>query len=95
MGKARDVIAMHEFMVGDFYFKKGACEGAIGRLEGLLRNFPEYKDGPEVLYRLGVCHKKLGDEASAEQDLSMLRRRYPGSPLIEKAEREFREISEN
>lgn len=95
MEKTRDVIAMHEFMVGDFYFKKGACEGVIGRMEGLLRDFPEYKDMPEVLYRLGVCHKRLEDNARAEQDLNMLRRRYPESPLIEKTEKEFREIAED
>jgi outer membrane protein assembly factor BamD len=92
--EARRTIADHEFQVGDFYFKKNAYEGAIGRLTGLLRDFPEYWGEDETLYRLAVSHKGLGEDAEADRYLQRLAGRYPESELIEKARKRFRKIEE-
>lgn len=87
--QAGEVIADHEFMVGDFYFRKGAYRGAIGRLEPLLEDFPDYEAGDEALYRLAVSHMALGEAEKARQYLDALKQKYPASPLIEKAREKF------
>jgi outer membrane protein assembly factor BamD len=91
---ARQVIADHEFQVGDFYFRKKAYQGAIARLTGLLRDFPEYGAEDEALYRLAVSHKGAGEDAEADRYLQRLASRYPESELIEKAQRRFRKFEE-
>lgn len=94
MERCRDVIAEHEFMVGDFYFKKGAYHGAIDRLEGLMRDFPGYRKEADVLFRLAVSHKGIGEDARAEEYLGLLKGKYPGSELVGKAGEKFRELEE-
>ncbi|MEJ2184035.1 MAG: outer membrane protein assembly factor BamD [Nitrospirota bacterium] len=90
--RCRQVIADHEYMVGDFYYRQSAYSGAIGRLESLLRDFPAYNKAPEVLYRLAVSHKHLGEDQKAEQDLEMLKKRFPGHELIKKTEEALADI---
>lgn len=94
MERARDVVAEHEFMVGDFYFKKGAYHGAIDRLEGIMRDFPDYRKEAEVLFRLAVSYKGIGEDAKAEEYLGLLTGKYPGNELVEKAGEKFGEIEE-
>jgi len=92
--RAREVIAEHEFMVGDFYFKKGAYHGAIDRLEGLMRDFPDYREEAEVLFRLAVSFKGIGDDAKAAEYLGLLKGKYPASELVGKAADKFKELEE-
>jgi outer membrane protein assembly factor BamD len=93
MQRCRDVIADHEYMVGTFYFDKKAYNGALGRLKGLLEDFPDYEMGDMVLFQLAVSYKGIGEDGKADEHLDRLRQRYPGSMLIEKAEREFETIT--
>jgi outer membrane protein assembly factor BamD len=88
------VIAGHEYLVGDFYFKRKAYRGAIGRLEGALRDYPTYLDLDKVYYRLAVSHKALGHDEDAGEYLTKLKQEFPDSDLIEKTEEEFKDIME-
>ncbi len=94
MEQAMEVIADHEFMVGDFYFRKGAYGGAIGRLGPLLEDFPDYGAGDEALYRLAVSHMALGEAEKAREYLAALEGKYPSSPLVEKARKKFMDFPE-
>jgi outer membrane protein assembly factor BamD len=93
MDRARDVIADHEFLVGDFYFKKGAYRGAVDRLGGLLRDFPDYGRRAEALYRLAVSHWALGERGKAEHHLNALSVEHAGDELIQRAREKFRELN--
>lgn len=75
--------ADYEFMVGDFYFKKGAYKGAIGRLKPILEEFPNYSKEPEVLLRLIISYKKLGLTEKSDEYLRMLSEKYPKSKALE------------
>lgn len=90
--RARDVIAEHEFLVGDFYFKKGAYRGAVDRLDGMLRDFPDYGRRAEALYRLAVSRWALGERDMAEQHLNALIGEHSGVELVEKAREKFKEL---
>jgi outer membrane protein assembly factor BamD len=93
--KSRQIIADHEYQVGVFYFRKKAYRGAIARLAGLLRDFPEYRGEDEALYRLAVSHKGVGEDAEADRYLQRLANRYPESKLIEKTRKRFRKLEED
>ena len=42
MDKCRDKLARHEFDVGRFYRKRGACESAAGRFRDVLNDYPKF-----------------------------------------------------
>jgi outer membrane protein assembly factor BamD len=92
--RARDVIAGHEFLVADYYFKRDACHGTVERLTTILESFPDYRELDEVFYRLAVCKMILGNDEDAREYLEMLGQQFPDSKLIRKTEERFREIME-
>ncbi|VAX28073.1 hypothetical protein MNBD_NITROSPIRAE03-1027 [hydrothermal vent metagenome] len=85
--KCRDLIAEYEFLVGKFYYKKEAYNAAIGRFLGLLKEFPDYKKTPEVLYLTGISYKELNRTDESLQYLNKLRKRFPDSEFTKKAEK--------
>jgi outer membrane protein assembly factor BamD len=85
----REILADHEFMVGDFYFEREAYKGALDRFNGLLAQHPDYPKEAEVLYRMAVSYRMLGDQESAERHLDRLIKKYPDSLSTKKAEEEF------
>lgn len=87
--KARNVIADGEFLVGEFYYKKGSYNAAIGRLEGLLKQFPEYKRADEVLFLIGRSYKALKIEDKAKEAFRILIEKYPSSRFVLEAKKEL------
>ncbi|MBI3592989.1 MAG: outer membrane protein assembly factor BamD [Nitrospirae bacterium] len=83
--KCLNVIADGEFIVGEFYYKKGSYSAAVARLEGLLKQFPEYKRGDETLLLLGKAYKGLKMEEKAKEAFRKLIERYPSSRLVPEA----------
>ena len=90
VAKCKDVIAGYEFIVGEFYFKKKAYEGAIGRLEGILREFPDYRKEPQVLYMAAVSYNGLNNKEEARRCLGLLSSKYPESPYLKEAQKEIK-----
>ncbi len=91
---SENVVAEHELMVGSFYFKRTAYHGAIDRLEGLIEAFPKYADDPEVLWRLAVSHKGLGDNARSDEYLQHLESLFPDSKYVKKARKHISKLLE-
>ena len=87
--KCRNTMAEYEFLVGDFYMKKGSYSAAIGRFESLLKKFPDYKKQDSVLLNLGLSYKKTGQKEQSESSLKLLIEKYPGSPLSSAAKKEL------
>jgi outer membrane protein assembly factor BamD len=93
--KCRNTIADYEFLVGEFYMKKGSYNAAIGRYEGLLEKFPDYKKKEYVLLRLGTAYRKLGDREKAKEYLTRLVDKFPTSPLVRDAKKQLASLSNN
>ncbi len=53
VGKGQDELAEHEFIVGNFYWKKKAYQAATERFTGLLDTYPSYGQKDKVFYWLG------------------------------------------
>ncbi len=90
VARCRDIIARYEFLVGQFYFKRQAWQGAIGRLEGLLRDYPEFAQEAQVLYMLALSYQALGKRDRAWEYFKALREKYPDSRLAKKVEEKLR-----
>ncbi|HXX57874.1 MAG TPA: outer membrane protein assembly factor BamD [Thermodesulfovibrionales bacterium] len=89
----RNTMADYEFLVGEYYFKKASYGAALGRLEGLLSKFPEYKKEPIVLYHIALCYKNIGNKDKATEYLNRLVEKYPNDALAKDAKKEIASIS--
>jgi outer membrane protein assembly factor BamD len=87
--KCRNTMADYEFLVGEYYLKRGSYYAAIGRYETLLRKFPDYKKEENVLLSLSIAYKNSGDPEKAEALLNRLIEKYPNSRLTKEAKKEL------
>ncbi len=72
-----NMLAEYEFYVGNFYYKKGAYNAAIGRFKGILQNYPDTSNVPEALYYTGLSYEQLGQRDEAINKLTVLIEKYP------------------
>jgi outer membrane protein assembly factor BamD len=89
IAKCKNIMAEYEFLVGEFYYKKGSYSSAIGRFEWLLKNFPEYKEEAAVLFYSGITYKKLGQKDKAFEYFTRLIDKYPNNRLVIDAKKEM------
>ncbi|MCB9797008.1 MAG: outer membrane protein assembly factor BamD [Alphaproteobacteria bacterium] len=75
--RARDRLARKEFVIGDFYFQRDAWVAVAGRMEGMLRQYPDATDAPMALAELAVARWHLGEQDEAKELVEQLRERYP------------------
>lgn len=87
--QCRNIMAEYEFLVGEYYFKKGSYAAALKRYEGLLAKFPDYKKEPVVLMRMALSQKGLGNRDKAVDLLNTLLRKFPNDGLVKDANREL------
>lgn len=84
--KCRNIIAEGELLIGKFYYKKGSYKAAIGRFEGIVKNYPDFKNLDETLYLLADSYKRLNIPDNAKHYLNMLKEKFPDSRFVKKAE---------
>jgi outer membrane protein assembly factor BamD len=72
-------LADRELYVGEFYVKTAQYNGAIMRLEPMLRQFPDSKNVDKALFLLYDAHRQLGNQEKADEYLQALRTKYPKS----------------
>jgi len=90
--KCRNIMAEYEYLVGEFYYKKGSYNAAIGRFEGLMKNYPDYKGEAYVLFYTGMSYKNLGQKGKASEYLSSLIEKYPNNNLVKNAKKELSDL---
>jgi outer membrane protein assembly factor BamD len=90
--KARDLIgdcirrlAEHELYVARFYLDRNKPYAAIGRLEGLVHDYPGAKREPETLLLLGQTYLKMEKPADARTTFEKLAKDHPNDFRAEKA----------
>ncbi len=79
LGKARARLARKELRIAEFYERRNAWSAVAGRVEPMLRNWPESPDRAEALFLLGTARHQMGDAESAAAALERLRSDFPGS----------------
>jgi len=87
--QCRNVIAEYEFLVGKFYYDNKAYGAAIGRFEGLLKKFPEYRGESQVLFYAAMSYKNLKQKEKAAEHFARLIEKYPSNILVKDAKKEL------
>lgn len=87
--KCKNTMAEYEFLVGEFYYKKGSYNAAIERFEGLLKKYPGYKGEADILFYTGMSYKKLGKKDRASECLTRFIETYPNNKLVKYAKKEL------
>ena len=87
--KCRNIIAEYEQLVGVFYYKKGSYNAAIGRFEGLLKKYPDFKEEADVLYYTGMSYKNIGEKEKAAEYFTRLIDKYPNNKIVKTAKKEL------
>lgn len=90
--KCKNIIAEYEFKVGEFYYKKGSYNAAIGRFENLMNRFPQYVKEPEILNYLADSYKNIGNKEKAIDYLKKLIDKYPNHTLTSSAKKELSKL---
>src|SRR4030042_7212177 len=81
IAKCKNVMAKYEFLVGEFYYKKGSYNAAIGRFDVLLKEYPGYDSEADVLFYTGMSYKNIGQKDKASEYLTSLIEKYPDNKL--------------
>ena len=80
----RNLMAEHEFRVGNFYLHRRAYLAAKGRYDGLMTAFPDYRDIDRVLYEAGLAERKMGHGDESAALWTRLRTDFPASTWAKK-----------
>ena len=64
---------------GECYFAKGEIARAAEEFDGTIKRFPLGNKVPDCLLKLGICAKKLGNQAKAQAYFNRLAHDYPRS----------------
>jgi outer membrane protein assembly factor BamD len=78
-------MARYELYVGRFYYRTDKYVSAVGRFEGILKNYSDYPVIDETLYYLGSSYLQIGEIAKGKDALNRLVKEFPASKYAEKA----------
>jgi outer membrane protein assembly factor BamD len=88
----REMLARHQLLIGDFYYKRANFRAAESRLAELMQKWPDTPVGDEALYQLGTTLEKEGKKYSAAQAFTAVVLHYPGTSYASKAKYELKKL---
>ena len=80
-----DLLAEHEFLVAQYYYKRSAWEASRSRFEGLFAAFPEYSRMEKALYWAGLTETPARPGRRRPGPLRAPPPGLPGKPLSPEA----------
>jgi outer membrane protein assembly factor BamD len=90
----REVLARHQKVVGDYYFKRANFRAAESRLAELMQKYPDTPVAPDALWELGIALEKEGKKYSAAQAFAAMVQHYPKTPYAKKARDELKKLAQ-
>jgi outer membrane protein assembly factor BamD len=90
----REMLARHEMVVGNFYYKRANFRAAESRLAELMQKYYDTPIAPDALFELGQALEKEGKKYSAAQAFAALQRHYPNTPYSAKAQAELKKLKQ-
>lgn len=73
----RNMLAVHEIRIADFYLRKGAYLASANRIKYMLENYQGAQHTPEGLVLLAAAYEGMGLAGPAEDTLRVLQLNYP------------------
>ncbi len=80
----RNTLAEHEFIIGRYNMRRRLWRGAIGRLEALMAEYPNYPEKDKALYHLGLAYRGAREREKAIETFARLREEFKDSPWVAK-----------
>jgi outer membrane protein assembly factor BamD len=90
----REVLARHQKVVGDYYYKRANFRAAESRLAELMQKYPDTPVAPDALWELGLALEKEGKKYSAAQAFAAMVQHYPDTPYAKKARDELKKLAQ-
>jgi outer membrane protein assembly factor BamD len=90
----REVLARHQKVVGDYYFKRANFRAAESRLAELMQKYPDTPVAPDALWELGLALEKEGKKYSAAQAFAAMVQHYPDTPYAKLARAEMNKLKQ-
>ena len=88
----RELLARHEYLIGNFYYGRSNYKAAESRMAELMALYPETPIAPDALYDLGETLEKQGKKYSAAQAFTALEHSYPNTTYATKAHAELAKL---
>jgi outer membrane protein assembly factor BamD len=90
----QESLAEHEFVVGNFYWKREMNPAAANRLTALVNQYPLYSKAGESLYEAGDAYSKMGPRfrKQAGEEFSRIVRDYPLSKRVDDAKSRLEDL---
>jgi outer membrane protein assembly factor BamD len=90
----QESLAAHEFVVGNFYWKREMNPAAANRLSALVDQYPLYSNAGEALYEAGDAYTKMGPRfrKQAGEMFARILREYPLSDRANDAKRRLEDL---
>jgi outer membrane protein assembly factor BamD (BamD/ComL family) len=90
----REVLARHQKIVGDYYFKRANFRAAESRLAELMQKYSDTPVAPDALWELGLALEKEGKKYSAAQAFAAMVQHYPDTPYAKMARAELNKLKQ-
>jgi outer membrane protein assembly factor BamD len=90
----REVLARHQKVVGDYYYKRANFRAAESRLAELMQKYPDTPVAPDALWELGQALEKEGKRYSAAQAYAAMVQHYPNTPYAKQATAELKKLNQ-
>jgi outer membrane protein assembly factor BamD len=90
----REVLARHQKVVGDYYYKRANFRAAESRLAELMQKYPDTPVAPDALWELGQALEKEGKRYSAAQAYAAMVQHYPNTPYSKQATAELKKLNQ-
>ncbi len=90
----QESMAEHEFVVGNFYWKREMNPAAANRLDALVDQYPLYSRADEALFEAGDAYTKMGPRfrAKAGNDFARIVKEYPLGERADDAKRRLEDL---
>jgi outer membrane protein assembly factor BamD len=90
----QESLAEHEFVVGNFYWKRDMNPAAANRLQALVDQYPLYSNAGEALYEAGDAYSKMGPRFRKQSGEMFARivREYPLSNRGDDAKKRLQDL---
>ncbi len=90
----QESLAGHEFVVGDFYYRRDMNPAAANRLNALVDQYPLYSKAGDALYEAGVSYSKMGPRfrKKAGEMFARVVSEYPLSDRADAAKKRLEEM---
>ena len=74
----RNILAVHEIHIADYYMRRQAYLAVINRCKYVLEYYPNAQHTPEALVLLAEAYRRVGSPELARDTLEVLDLNYPG-----------------